>query len=105
MCGAECQTDHRMVRMKLKMIIQPQRRKVAFKGVRKLNVDRLKNNEIKHDFSVKMETALNQYTLPESTSLWLQSLVFVIATWPLTDVRYTKTRLYSQSDVLSGRVY
>ena len=60
MCGAECQTDHRMVRMKLKMIIQPQRRKVAFKGVIKLNVDRLKSNEIKNDFSVKMETALNQ---------------------------------------------
>jgi hypothetical protein len=59
MCGAECQTDHRMVRMKLKMIIQPQRRKVAFKGVIKLNVDRLKSNEIKNDFSVKMETALN----------------------------------------------
>ncbi|CAB4039592.1 Hypothetical predicted protein, partial [Paramuricea clavata] len=60
MCGAECQTDHRMIRMKLKMIIQPQRRKVAFKGVRKLNVDRLKSNEIKNDSSVKMETALNQ---------------------------------------------
>ncbi|CAB3987233.1 Hypothetical predicted protein, partial [Paramuricea clavata] len=60
MCGAECQTDHRMVRMKLKMIIQPQRRKVAFKDVRKLNVDRLKSNEIKNDFSAKMDTALNQ---------------------------------------------
>ncbi|CAB4027550.1 Hypothetical predicted protein, partial [Paramuricea clavata] len=60
MCDAECQTDHRMVRMKLKLIIQPQRRKVAFKGVRKLNVDRLKSNEIKNDFSAKMETALNQ---------------------------------------------
>ena len=59
-CGAECQTDHRMIRMKLKMIIQPQRRKVAFKGVIKLNVDRLKSNVIKNDFSVKMETAFNQ---------------------------------------------
>jgi hypothetical protein len=60
MSGAECQTDHRMVRTKLKMIIQPQRRKVAYKGVRKLNVDRPKSIEIKNDFSVKMETALNQ---------------------------------------------
>jgi hypothetical protein len=48
-----------------------------------------------------------QYTLPESTSLWLyiEPRVFVIETRPSTDVRYTKTRLCSQSDVLSGRVY
>ena len=29
----------------------------------------------------------------------------VIDTWPLPDVTYTKTRLYSQSDVPSKRVY
>ena len=29
----------------------------------------------------------------------------MIETWTLTHVTYTKTRLYSQSDVLSGRVY
>ena len=43
--------------------------------------------------------------LPERTSLWLQSLVFVYLTSVKGRISITKTRLYSQSDVLSGSMY
>jgi hypothetical protein len=46
-----------------------------------------------------------QLTLPESTSLWLWSLVCMHLTSVKGHVSITKTRLYSQGDVLSGSVY
>lgn len=58
MRGAECQTDHMMLRCKLKMSIKPFARKTNAQTVRKLNVAPLKTTAVKEELAEKIEVAL-----------------------------------------------
>ena len=58
MRGAECQTDHKMIRMKLKMVIHPKIKKSSFKAVRKLNVSTLRSAETRHQLAEKINGEL-----------------------------------------------
>ena len=51
MCGAECWTDHRLIVAKLNIHIQPKRRPQGAKAPKRLNVNRLKIEDVKKSFS------------------------------------------------------
>ena len=58
MRGAECQTDHKMLRSKFTMAIKPVVRKTNFQAVRKLNMAPLKTAIVKEELAEKIGLAL-----------------------------------------------
>lgn len=59
MRGAECQTDHRMVRSVLKLVVKPPVNKRTLQPVRKLNVVMLNDPVKRKKFQVKLENSLS----------------------------------------------
>jgi hypothetical protein len=66
MRGAECWTDHRLVRAKLRLVLKPKMRKTASSLPKRLNVTKLKSPGVKSDF----QTSINAITLPDPINLW-----------------------------------
>ena len=62
--GAECWTDHRLVRAKLNLVVRPKIRKVC--SIIPLNVSKLKSDEVKKEF----EEAINNLPELDSENLW-----------------------------------
>ena len=60
MRGAECWTDHRLVRSKLSLRIQAQKRARGESAVRKLDINRLKDPVVSANFNKSMDVALEQ---------------------------------------------
>ena len=60
MRGAECWTDHRLVRCKLSMHIQASSRGRGPSTVKKLDVNRLKDPTVSSNFNKALDTALDQ---------------------------------------------
>ena len=72
MRGAECWTDHRLIRSKLALHIQAPKRNNKLTTVKKLDINRLKDPSVKAAFNTDMEIALGQLTpdLYESEQKW-----------------------------------
>jgi len=60
MRGAECWTDHRLVRSKLSMCIQASKRTRGPSTVKKLDVNRLKDPTVSFNFNKAMGVALDR---------------------------------------------
>ena len=58
MCGAECWTDHRLIVAKLNLHIQPKRRPQGAKAPKRLNVNKLKVEDVKKTFSEALSEQL-----------------------------------------------
>ncbi|XP_033109346.1 craniofacial development protein 2-like [Anneissia japonica] len=70
--GADCHTDYRMIRTKLKLTVDPPRRKTAPKPTKHLNVAALRDPEVARKLAIGMDASLN-CEQPENTSpefLW-----------------------------------
>ena len=72
MRGANCDTDHVMIRSKLKLQLTPPRRKTAAKQRTQLNVSALQNPEISSDLARKMDAILDDALSENNTTdeLW-----------------------------------
>ena len=66
MRGADCWTDHRLVRAKLNLIVRPKVRKISSPLPKRLNVDKLKSPIIQTEF----QNAINDVTLSDQSDLW-----------------------------------
>jgi hypothetical protein len=62
MRGADCGTDHHLVRSKFALSVRPPRRKTQGKPPPRLNVRKLRNLECRQEFEEKMEKNLNYTT-------------------------------------------
>ena len=58
MCGAECWTDHRLIISKVKLHLVPKRRPQGSKTLKKLHVDKLKDDTIKNIFCKDLQDKL-----------------------------------------------
>jgi len=63
MCGADCWTDHRLIVSKLNIRIQPKRRPQGMKPLKRLNISKLKRNDVKMSLAKKMEDNLTSTLL------------------------------------------
>src|SRR5206468_9738851 len=59
MRGAECWTDHRLIRSKLSLVIQPVHRRLPAKSVKRLNVKALKDPQMKNLLAKNITAALS----------------------------------------------
>jgi exonuclease III len=67
MRGADCATDHNMVRSKLAFRVKPQRKKSRGKSTSKLNVSKLKKPECRQEFQLEMDKNMD-YVIDEEKS-------------------------------------
>ena len=65
MRGADCWTDHRLVRAKLNLIVRPKVRKISSPLPKRLNVDKLKSPIIQ----TKFQNAIDDVTLSDQSDL------------------------------------
>ena len=83
MCGAECWTDHRLIISKISLHIQPKRRPQGDKAPKRLNVNKLKENNTKNCFTNALEEKLESTTLDQENvdTAWasLQKVVYETA--------------------------
>lgn len=77
MRGADCWTDHRLVRGKLNLTVRPKVRKITSSLPKRLNVDKLKSPDIKNEF----QNAVNGVNLSDSLNLWndFRSQIYEVA--------------------------
>jgi len=68
MRGADCATDHNLVRTKLALRMRLQRKKTQGKPTSKLNVNKLKKPECQQEFEAEMEKIM-EYNADENTSI------------------------------------
>ena len=64
--GVECWTDHRLVRVKLKLVVRSKVRKVSSPIPKPLNVTKLKSDDMKKEF----KEAINNLPELDSENLW-----------------------------------
>lgn len=68
MRGADCATDHNLVRSKLALRMRPSRKRTQGKPPSKLNVQKLRNLECRQEFEEKMEKNMD-YTINENAGV------------------------------------
>ena len=83
MCGTECWTDHRLIVSKLKIRVQPKRRRQGMKTPRRLNTSKLKVSNIKQSFVDTLEarlesTVTNDHDM-EAARAKIREMVYAIA--------------------------
>lgn len=66
MRGADCNTDHRLIRSKMHLFIRPTMRKTA-NGPRKLNTEKLKDQAVASSFREELAQALRDQTMTQET--------------------------------------
>ena len=84
MCGADCDTDHLMIRTKLKVVLKPPCRKTAAKLSKQLDVSALDNPDTARELASKLDAVLDAAPPKEASSsdLWmdLKAKVYQTAT-------------------------
>ena len=65
MRGADCATDHNLIRSRLAFRMRSQRNKIKGKPTPKLNVSKLKTQECRQEFQSQMEKNM-EYTIDEN---------------------------------------
>ena len=82
MCGAECWTDHRLIITKLNLRIHPKRRPQGVKAPKRLNIGKLKSDNIRQSFVATMQERLDTVELDGQNveSAWSQLRGMVYST-------------------------
>ena len=82
MCGADCWTDHRLIRSKFILKVQPPRRPQKKATAKKLNVAKLHSSTTSDNFSAELAKTLTELKMDESASIDEQWTAFRDTVYP-----------------------